>query len=182
GHGQSERMGGMIDIARRAARTNANGSVSRIYAHALHQRQINHQSVVAAAQAWAIVAASANGDKQPVLPTKIHRGYHIGDVDTLSNQPRPLIDHAVIEAAHFVIARIVRLDHCAAHGSHERFDSLAGHARFGPSRCQYHRMSPFVWCRNAPTLVPRATRRVYSSIETGIDLRVLFELLYLEDV
>src|SRR5439155_2475935 len=89
GHGESERVGGMIDIARRAARTNANGSVSRIYAHALHQRQINHQSVVAAAQAWAIVAASANGDKQPGLPTKIHGGYHIGDVDTLSNQPPP---------------------------------------------------------------------------------------------
>jgi hypothetical protein len=38
-HGQSERMGGMIDIAGRAASINPNGSACRIYAHAFHHRE-----------------------------------------------------------------------------------------------------------------------------------------------
>ncbi len=62
-HGQSERVGGMIDIAGRAASINPNGSACRIYAHAFHHREVDHQSVVATAKARATVAASTDGDQ-----------------------------------------------------------------------------------------------------------------------
>src|ERR1700682_2019741 len=54
-HCQSERVGGMIDVAGRAASINPNGSVCRIYAHAFHNREVAHQSVVATAKARATV-------------------------------------------------------------------------------------------------------------------------------
>ena len=64
GHGQAERVGGVIDVARRAAGIDPNGAARRIDAHALHQRQVDHQTVVAAAKAGAVVAAAPDGDEQ----------------------------------------------------------------------------------------------------------------------
>lgn len=66
-HGQSERVGGMIDIAGRTASINPNGSACRIYAHAFHHREVDHQSVVATAKAWAIVAASTDAELQHLV-------------------------------------------------------------------------------------------------------------------
>ena len=63
GHGQAERVGGVIDVARRAASIDPNRSARRIDAHALHHRQVDHQTVVAAAEARAVVAAAADRDR-----------------------------------------------------------------------------------------------------------------------
>ena len=70
----------MIDIARRVASINTNGSARRIHAHALHHREVDHQSVVATAKAWAIVAASTDGDKQALVAAEVYRGDDVGDV------------------------------------------------------------------------------------------------------
>ena len=62
-HGQAEGVGGMVDVARRAARLDPHGAARRVDAHALHQRQVDDQAVVAAAEARAVVAAAADRDR-----------------------------------------------------------------------------------------------------------------------
>ena len=69
-HGQPEGVGGVVDVARRAARLDAHRPVRRIDAHALHHRQIDDQAVVAAAEAGAVVAAAADRDQQALLAAK----------------------------------------------------------------------------------------------------------------
>ena len=142
GHGKSERVGGMIDIARRATSINTNGSVRRIDTYALHQRQVDDQSVITAAKARAVVSATANGDEQSVVASELHRADDIGCIDALRDQARPLVDHAVVEAAYFVIRRVVGLDHRAAHAGDERLDGLARDVGFGYFRCDYHGNTP----------------------------------------
>ena len=114
GHGQSERVGGVIDVARRAASINPNGSARRIYAHALHHREVDHQSVVATAKAWAIVAAAPDGDEQALVAAEVHRGDDVGDVHAARNQARPLVDHAVVKSTGGIVVSITWTDESSA--------------------------------------------------------------------
>jgi hypothetical protein len=104
----------MIDIAGRAASINPNGSACRIYAHALHHREVDHQSVVATAMAWAIVAASTDGDKQALVAAEVDRGDDVGDVYAARNQARPLVDHAVVKSAGGIVVSITWTDESSA--------------------------------------------------------------------
>ena len=113
-HGQSERVGGMIDIAGRAASINPNGSACRIYVHALHHREVDHQSVVATAKARAIVAASTDGDKQALVAAEVYRGDDVGDVHAARNQAWPLVDHAVVKSTGGIVVSITWSDESSA--------------------------------------------------------------------
>jgi hypothetical protein len=56
------------------------------------------------------VTAAANGDEKLLVSAEIHRADHIGRIDTPSDQQRPLIDHAVVEFADFIVTGIVSFD------------------------------------------------------------------------
>ena len=114
GHGQSERVGGVIDVARRAASIDPNGSACRIYAHAFHHREVDHQSVVATAKAGAIVAAAADRDQQALVAAEVHRGDDVGDVHAARDQARPLVDHAVVKSAGSIVVSITWADESSA--------------------------------------------------------------------
>ena len=103
GHGEAERVRRVIDVAGRAAGFDAHGAARGIHAHALHHRQVDDQPVVAAAEPGAVVAAAADGEQQALLAGEVHGGDDVGDVDAARDEPRPLVDHAVVEGARGVV-------------------------------------------------------------------------------
>ena len=114
GHGQAERVGGVVDVARRAAGIDPHGAARRIDAHALHQREVDHQAVVAAAEARAIVAAAPDGDEQALVAAEVHRGDDVGDVHAARDQARPLVDHAVVQRTGGVVVGVAWTDDSSA--------------------------------------------------------------------
>ena len=105
---QAEGMRRVVDIARRAARPDPNGAGRRVDPYPFHHRQVDDQPVVDAAEARAVVAAAADGDEKAVVAAEIDRCDHVGNIDALRDQQRPLVDHAVIERARLVIVRVAR--------------------------------------------------------------------------
>src|SRR6185295_10806103 len=96
GNGEAEGMCSMIDIPRCAARRHAHGAVGRVYTHAFHHRQVDHETIVDGSVAWAVVTATPNRDRQLLLPAEVHGGDDIGDVNTASDQQGPLVYHGVV--------------------------------------------------------------------------------------
>src|SRR5262249_51657548 len=114
GHGQPERVRGVIDVARRAASIHPNGSRCRIHAYTFHHREVNHQSVGAAAEPGAVVAAAGDRDEEILVAAEVHRGDDVGDVHAARNQPQPLVDHAVVKSTGSVIVSITWTDGSSA--------------------------------------------------------------------
>src|SRR5882724_4490338 len=100
----------MVDVALRASSADPRRAGNRVDAHALHRRQVDDQAVIDAGEPGAIVAAAPNGDAQIIVATKIHRRYHVGDIDTASDQQRVLVDHAVVERTGIVIVGLATPD------------------------------------------------------------------------
>ena len=126
-HRQAEGMRRVVDVARRAARLDANGAVRRVDADPLHHRQVDDQPVVDAAEARPVVAAAADGDEKAVVAAEVHRRDHVGDVGALRDQQRPLVDHAVVERAGLVVVRVVARDQPAAKILPKLIDVLVAH-------------------------------------------------------
>ena len=61
---QAEGVRGVVHVAPGAAAVHAHGARRRIDADAFHARQVDHQAVVAGAQAAAVVPAAADGESQ----------------------------------------------------------------------------------------------------------------------
>ena len=113
-HSQAEGVRRMVHIAPLAARAHQHGARGRIHPHVVDRRQIDHQAVVADAQTGRIVPAAADRNLQTIGLRHPHGGHHIGDIGALGDQPRPAIDHPVIDFPRLLVRRIFRLDHCAA--------------------------------------------------------------------
>ena len=120
-HGEPVDMRRVVDIALRAAGTDADGAGGGIDPHAFHHRHVDHQPVVDTTKARPVVPASADRDLEIVLPCKIDRGDNISDVGTSRNYRGTLIDHPVVEAPHSVIIGIHWPDDRAAHVADEGF-------------------------------------------------------------
>jgi hypothetical protein len=73
-------VGGVVDVAGRAATINTDGAPRRVDAHAPHRREVDHQAVVDAAQAGAVVAPAPDGDEQALVAAEGHRGDDVGGV------------------------------------------------------------------------------------------------------
>ena len=69
---QPEWMSGVIDVTRGAAGLDANRLVGGIDPHPLHRRQVDHQSVVDAAEPGSTVAAAADGNEQALLAAVVN--------------------------------------------------------------------------------------------------------------
>jgi hypothetical protein len=59
------------------------------------------------------VRTTAHGDIQSGFAGDVDSGDHIGCVDALGDQARPLVDHRVVELPGGVVVGIVRFDHPA---------------------------------------------------------------------
>src|SRR5262245_5234734 len=103
-------MGGVIHAALSATGLRPHGAIPGINAHPVHPGEVNHQPVVAAPESGPIVAAAPYGREQIILPSKAHGGDDIGDIAAASDQERPLVNHAVVEPAGFLVVRVAALD------------------------------------------------------------------------
>ena len=93
-----------------------------IDAHALHAGQIDHQAIVACAQAAAVVAAAAHRQQQLLVAGEIDGRNHVAHVRTAHDERRPLVDHTVVDLARFLIIGFARRDKLAAQGGAKPFD------------------------------------------------------------
>jgi hypothetical protein len=85
----------MIDIAPSAAALHTHFTARWINSDALHGREVNDQAIIAGAQPGTVVTPAAHGNQQIVLTAKVDRRDHIGNVDAMRDQQRPLVNHAV---------------------------------------------------------------------------------------
>jgi hypothetical protein len=76
------------------------------------------------------VATTPNREKQALVSREVHRGDDIGRIDTPSDQPGPLIDHAVVKRAHGVVIGIGGTDESSAKTSFECRSGLVTHGCF----------------------------------------------------
>jgi hypothetical protein len=73
-------------------------------------RQIDDETIVAAAETRSVVSAAADRDQEILSAAKVHRRYHVSHVRAARNEARTLVDHAVVKLARLVIAVITRLN------------------------------------------------------------------------
>ena len=133
-HGLAEQMSGVIDFTRRAAGTDPDRPVFRIDPDSFHGRQINDQTVFHAAEARAVMATAADGNAQALVAAKIHRRNDIGDIGAAHDEPRPLVDHGVIEFAGSIIVRVVGANDWSAHRRRKCSNVLIAHCTAPPRR------------------------------------------------
>ena len=95
-----------------------------IDADAVHRREVEHEAVVDAAEAGAVVAAAADGELEPLAAAEVDRGADVGDVAAADDQRRVLVDHRVVEPARLVVVRAAGLEHSTAETCPERLDRL----------------------------------------------------------
>ena len=112
--GQAEGMGGVVDVALRATGANPGSPGLGVNADAFHRRQVDDQAFVHTTKARSVVAAAPDGDGEAVVASEIDRGDHVGDVGAAGNGQWPLVDHAVVERACFLVGWVVRLDELTA--------------------------------------------------------------------
>ena len=126
-HREAERVGGMVYVGRRATRVHPHRLRLRIHAHALHQRQVDHQAVVAAGEPRAVVSAAANRDQQALVAALVDRGDHVRRVDAAGDHARLLVDHAVVEGTHGVVVGVASPDDAPAQALLQGGDDLVCH-------------------------------------------------------
>ena len=119
--GKTEGVGGVVNIACRAASPHPHGPVCRIDAHALHHRQVDDQPVVDAAESGSVVAAAADGDGKLAVAAEVHGSDHVGGIRAARDQQWPLVDHPVVELAGFLVVGVVATDQ----GATESFAKLS---------------------------------------------------------
>ena len=125
--GETEGMRCVIDIAGRAAGLDTNGPSRRIHAHALHHRKIDHESVVATAEARAVVTAATNRQQHAIVASEVHGRDDISHVDAARDKTRTLVDHAVVQRACSIVVGIARLNQSSAKILLKRGNHLFGH-------------------------------------------------------
>ena len=125
--GQSESMGGMVDIARDAARRDADRPGLGIDTDAAHLRKIDHQPVVDAAEARPVVSATAYCDRQLVVASEVDGGDDISRVDASCDQQRVFVDRAIVEFAGGVVFGMLTPDKGATKSLAELGDRFCLH-------------------------------------------------------
>src|SRR5262245_4541336 len=104
-------MRGVVNVARGTTTFDADGPVQRINAHATKLREIDHQTVVTAAEPGTVVTAPADGEQQTLFAGEVDRGDDVCHVRGARNQRGPFVDHAVVEGTCLVVVRVCRANH-----------------------------------------------------------------------
>src|SRR5688500_2285268 len=114
GNGQAKCAARMIQVSLRAARFGANGAQNRIHADSLERAEIDHQTIITAAEAGAVVSAAADCNDEFVITAAVDGGDDLRDVATTRDESRVLVDHAVVECACVFVAGAALVDQLAA--------------------------------------------------------------------
>jgi hypothetical protein len=125
GGGEAEGGGDAVDVGPRRAALHVDGAVG-VHVDAAHRRQVDHQAVVDHGGAGDVVAAAADGERQPLLPGEADGGRDVAGVDAAGDQRGALVDHAVPHLAGGVVAGMVRGDDLAGQVLGERGVDVGG--------------------------------------------------------
>ncbi len=113
-HGEPVLVGRAIDLAQRAAAADAHGPRLRVDLDRVQRRQVDDDSVVARAEARAVVPAAAYGDQQIPLACEGDDLRDVGSVGAARDQRGVAVDHRVVDGSRVVVVAVARLDQPAA--------------------------------------------------------------------
>src|SRR5438094_6235943 len=94
---QPECMGSVVHITPGTATSDTHCPYHRIDARALHQRQVDDQTIVNDAEATAVVSATAHGHGESTCAPEIDGGDDVCHIAAARDQTRVSVDHAVID-------------------------------------------------------------------------------------
>src|SRR4030095_16005163 len=78
-------------------------ATERINVDALHERQFEHQPIVADGPAGNVMTAATHGQFEPVSAREVYRVNDVGIAQAAGNQCGPAIDHTVVYPPHLVV-------------------------------------------------------------------------------
>jgi hypothetical protein len=90
---QAERGRRVVDFAEQRSAEHLRSGVLRVDDDTPEQREIDHETVVDAPEAGAVVAAAADGDIQARFAAGLHGRDHVSNVCALRDHARTLVDH-----------------------------------------------------------------------------------------
>jgi hypothetical protein len=120
---QIEDLGIVIDLTPGETRLTARRAADGIDPEAFHRREVNHQATVADGVTGHVVAAAADSNLELVLAGEVDGAHDVNCSDAASNQGRMLVDHAVVDHAGRVVARVTGTEELATQARAERLDS-----------------------------------------------------------
>src|SRR5205809_415752 len=94
---QPECMGSVVHISPGTATSDTHCPYHRIDARALHQRQVDDQTIVNDAEAAAVVSATAHRHSEPTCASEIDGADDVCHIAAASDQTRISVDHALID-------------------------------------------------------------------------------------
>ena len=142
-HGQPEGLRLPVELAEPHPRLGPHRPVGQVDPHALHQRQVDHQPVVAHRQAREAVAAAPDRHGEPDPAGEADGVDDVRHAGAAGDQRRVPVDRPVPHPPVLFVAGIARTDQLAAEGraqladrasvEAEAFPSMARHGRHGRS-------------------------------------------------
>src|SRR6476619_8314280 len=97
---------GRVEVGEDATWINRRPAGIRVDLDVLHQREVDHQTVIAHGIACDVVSASPDRDEQFVLARELDGLHDIFGRRAAGDQRRPAIDHGVPDLSYLIVARI----------------------------------------------------------------------------
>ena len=95
--------GFVVDVAQRRTTADPGNVLPGIDPYAAHQRQVDHQTIIATGVACHPVTAAAYGRQQVVFTRRIDTMAYVGNTRAAHDCRRTLVDHAVVQDPCFVV-------------------------------------------------------------------------------
>src|SRR5262249_38782281 len=108
-----------VEVGQDAPRIDRGPAGIRVYLDVLHQRQVDHQTVIAHGIARDVVSASPDRDEQFVLARELDGLHDIVGRLAAGDQRRRAIDHGVPDLSYLVVARVSGTNYVSAELSFE---------------------------------------------------------------
>ncbi len=91
GSRHAEGMGGAVHVRPGRAARDAHRATLRVDADAAHQGEIDDETIVADAEARAVVPAATDGNEQPVIAREVDGGDHVRGIGAANDQRGPTV-------------------------------------------------------------------------------------------
>ena len=114
----------MVDFSEQRPAEHLRSGFLRLDDHAAQQREIDHETIVDATQARAVVAAAADGDIEAGLAPGLHSRDHVRNVCALRDHARTLVDHRVVQLAGILVTGVAGLDDPSPESRPQRLEGV----------------------------------------------------------
>src|SRR4029450_62022 len=80
-----------------------------------HRCHVDHQATVVGAKSGPAVSAVPDGQLEPVVAGEVHARNDVSHLLGVEHGQGPLAEHAVVNSAYLVVARVIAGEHPASH-------------------------------------------------------------------